>query len=74
MARLKKSDYTTSELIEITKELDESEKKNYELNNAFWSRAEKDASQIRRKYYAQVERMLGARVQVENNQNHLFGS
>lgn len=61
MVILKKSRYTTSELIEINQKITESERENYELNNAFWTRSQKDAHLVRVKYHEEVLDLLRAK-------------
>lgn len=69
---IKKSKYTNNELLDITEKLSASEKANYDKNNALWGRSEKDKSLIKRKYYAQVEEMLEARIKREKQTENLF--
>lgn len=53
----------------------EAEKERYEKENPFWTRAEKDASAVRRKYFEQMEEILLARGKREKEQKtgNLFG-
>lgn len=53
----------------------EAEKERYEKENPFWTRAEKDASAVRRKYFEQMESILRARGvrQEEQKTGNLFG-
>lgn len=60
--------YNNSQLLEINSKMMEAERERYEKENPFWTRAEKDASAIRRKYFEQMGEVLLARGRREEEQ------